>query len=327
MQHFFSADTIDDLMNDAYTHVLEQGVTIAPTNGQAKELFGVIVELKKPRARVSRSQNRERIFSALGELLWYLSGSDDVDQIAYYVSFYKDFGASVDGHVLGAYGPRLMHFDQINQVEAVIKMLKKNPDSRNAVIQLFDHRDEKYAPCTLALQFAVRDGRLVMMTSMRSNDLFWGFPHDLFAFSMIQEIIARSVGIDIGHYYHSVGSLHLYKVHEVDATEYLNEGWHDAVTMPPMPEEDPWEQIHNLLALERYIRVSSQPEIEDLQLPSHPYWRDLALLLFAYKLTVERRSDVLNEIASKIHSDYFRSIVQERADRLNARKVGPTSDH
>ncbi len=204
MHHFLSTETIDDLMHEAFTHVLNEGLCIVPTNGEAKELFGVLVELRSPRARVSRSQNRERVFSALGELLWYLSGSDDADQIGYYVSYYNEADVSVDGHVIGAYGPRLMRFDEINQVESVIQMLRKNPDSRNAVVQLFDHRDTKHAPCTLALQFVVRESKLVMMTSMRSNDLFWGLPHDLFAFTMIQEIIARSIGIDIGYYYHSV---------------------------------------------------------------------------------------------------------------------------
>jgi thymidylate synthase len=326
MQHFLSAETIDDLMHDAYTHVLSDGVSIAPTNGGAKELYGVLVELKQPRARVSRSQNRERVFSALGELLWYLSGSDDAEQIGYYVSYYTtNPTVSVNGHVIGAYGPRLMRYDEVNQVECVIQTLRKNPDSRNAVIQLFDHQDNKHAPCTLALQFMVREHKLIMMTSMRSNDLFWGFPHDLFAFTMIQEIIARSVGVDLGHYYHSVGSLHLYNKDEEKAGMYLDEGWHDGVTMPAMPEGDPWEQIHNLLALESFIRLGSQLMMEDLQLPSHGYWRDLALLLYAHKLIREGRTDALAMTALEIESDYFRSIVQDRVDRQRPRKVSSDS--
>ncbi|WP_271396141.1 thymidylate synthase [Neomicrococcus lactis] len=297
-------------------------MSIEPSNGAAKELYGVLVELKQPRARVSRSQNRERVFSALGELLWYLSGSDDVDQISYYVPYYtSDPTISVDGHVIGAYGPRLMRYDEVNQVECVIQMLRRNPASRNAVIQLFDHQDNKHAPCTLALQFMVREHRLVMMTSMRSNDLFWGFPHDLFAFTMIQEIIARSVGVDLGHYYHSVGSLHLYNKDQEKADVYLEEGWQDAVTMPPMPEGDPWEPIHNLLALERTIRLGSQLTLKDLQLPSQGYWRDLALLLFAHKLIQEGRTVDLAMVAREINSDYFRSIVQDRVDRERRRKI------
>lgn len=321
MQHYFSAETIDDLMHEAYTHVMGEGLSIAPTNGGAKELFGVLVELKQPRARVSRSQNRERVFSALGELLWYLSGSDDAEQIGYYVSYYRDPTVSVDGHVIGAYGPRLMGYDEVNQVESVIQMLRKNPDSRNAVIQLFDHQDDKHAPCTLALQFVVREHRLIMMTSMRSNDLFWGFPHDLFAFTMIQEIIARSVGVDLGHYYHSVGSLHLYNKDVEKAGMYLDEGWHDAVTMPAMPDGDPWEQIHNLLAFENFVRLGPQLEMRDLHLPNQGYWRDLALMLYAHKLIREKRTDALATMALEIESDYFRSIVQDRVDRQGPRKV------
>lgn len=88
-----------------------------------------------------------------------------------------------------------------------------------------------------------------------------------------------------------------------------------------MPEGDPWDQIHNLLALEKFIRLGAGLDTQDLQLPDQPYWRDLALLLFAYKLTREGRTDALVLTASKIESRYFRSIVQERADRQSSRKV------
>lgn len=321
MLHFLSAETIDDLMQEAYVRVLEDGIKISPSKGNAAELFGVFLELKLPLSRVSRSQNRERIFSALGELLWYLSGSDDTDQIGYYVSYYTTADVSVDGHVIGAYGPRLMNFDGVNQVQSVIRTLRRKPDSRNAVIQIFDHQDSVHAPCTLALQFTVREQKLSMMTSMRSNDLFLGFPHDLFAFTMMLEIVARSLGVEVGHYYHSVGSLHLYEHDFEAAREYIGEGWHGHVTMPPMPQGDPWDQIHILLEIETLIRRSLRLEIQDLPLPEPGYWRDLALLLCAYKLIREKRKDDLAAIAPLVESSYFRSIVQDRVDKEDATKV------
>jgi thymidylate synthase len=56
--------------------------------------------------------------------MWYLSGSDDVESIRYYISKYRD-SAESDGTINGAYGPRLFGTKNgINQIENVIRLLK-----------------------------------------------------------------------------------------------------------------------------------------------------------------------------------------------------------
>lgn len=315
-------DTVDNLMQRAYTLVLEEGYNISPSRGVAREIFGCLLELTNPRARVSRSQGRQRVLSALGELLWYLSGSDEVAQIAYYVGYYKNPDVAVDGHVTGAYGPRLLNFDGVNQLQNVVETLKANHASRNAVIQLFDHKDTDNAPCTLALQFVIRQERLVLMTSMRSNDLFLGLPHDLFAFTMLQEIVARSLGIEPGAYLHSVGSFHLYERDHAAALSYLDEGWQDAAAMPAMPPGDPWDDIHQLLELEQEIRKTSHLDVSGLKLPRVSYWRDLALLLCSRKLLLEQRTSDMLSIAAQVHSKYFRDILLERIDKEEWKEAG-----
>src|SRR5690606_18825384 len=135
------------------------------------------------------------------ELLWYLSGSNKLDFICYYLRHYKKF--SDDGKTIhGGYGPRLFDLRGNNQIENIISLLRRKRDSRQAVIQLFDANDlaeeHKDIPCTCTLQFLVRQDRLHLVTSMRSNDAFWGLPHDIFSFTMLQEIMARSLDLEIG---------------------------------------------------------------------------------------------------------------------------------
>ncbi|MDI3240233.1 thymidylate synthase [Arthrobacter sp. AL08] len=316
MKRYIVEKTMDDLMQEAYTLIIDEGLSISPSKGDAKEIFGCLLELTNPRARVSRSQSRQRIISALGELLWYLSGSDDVDQIAHYVDYYKkDPSLSIDGHVTGAYGPRLFNFDGINQLQNVVDRLRTNPDSRNAVIQVFDHQDTENAPCTLALQFVIREGKLLLMVSMRSNDVYLGLPHDLFAFTMLQELVARSLGIEPGSYFHSVGSFHLYEQNESAAGSYLAEGWQDEAAMPVMPLGDPWDDIRELLRLEEEIRLCERLELTNLKLPADLYWRDLAYLLCVLKLLRESRVSDIPSVSANIESKYFREILLERIDK------------
>lgn len=232
---YIKEKTLDDLLRAVLTILLKTSKEIKPSRGRATECIAVLLEIANPRARLSLSESRGRFTSCLGELLWYLARTNNLKFISYYLSRYKD--ESEDGKtVYGGYGPRLFG-GPYNQVDNVLKVLRKR-DSRRAVIQLFDATDisspHKEVPCTCTLQFMVRHGRLHMFTNMRSNDAFLGLPHDVFAFTMIQEIFARTLGVRLGTYKHAVGSLHLYRKNRKAARQYLNEGWQSTAPMPPM---------------------------------------------------------------------------------------------
>jgi thymidylate synthase len=218
-----------------------------------------LLKLTNPRARLSHTERKGKVFSGLGELLWYLAKSNDLEFISYYIEQYRK--ESEDGAtVYGAYGPRLFGLRGNDQFERVLDLLGRKPGSRRAVIQLFDADDlrgqRKEIPCTCTLQFMVRGGRLELVAAMRSNDAFKGLPHDVFSFTMIQEILARILGHEPGAYTHFVGSLHLYEYNLWAARQYLDEGWQPTlnVAMPPMPAGDPRPSIETVLQAEAAIR-------------------------------------------------------------------------
>lgn len=282
---YLSDATLDDLIFRVFERLLESRNRIYPTRGEATELTGVLLQLTNPRARLSRTETKGKLFSCLGELFWYLAKTNNVKFIAHYVSRYRD--ESDDGRVVhGGYGPRLFAMDnRHDQIQNVIALLKKNQDSRRAVIQLFDAADidhsaarHKEIPCTCTLQFMVRQRRLHMFTNMRSNDAFIGLPHDVFVFTMLQEIIARSLGLELGKYKHFAASLHLYKKDADGARQFLEEGWQSTeFCMPPMPPGDPWSSIKTAVKAERAIRLCREHDISQLKLDN--YWKDLLRLL------------------------------------------------
>jgi thymidylate synthase len=196
-------------------------------------------------------------------------------------------GAGQDGTtVYGAYGPRLFNKRGIDQFKNVLDLLGRHSSTRRAVIQLFDAEDiaapHREIPCTCMLQFMVRDGRLELATSMRSNDAFKGLPHDIFSFTMIQEIVANILGLKLGVYTHFVGSLHLYDSNLRASKQYLEEGWQPTqfVAMSPMPPGDPRRSIEIVLEAEASIRECRDlaASVEELE----PYWRDIIRLLEIY---------------------------------------------
>ena len=163
-------DCLDHVLHRLYPTLLENGQLHTGSRGDTLELLGVAIRILKPRARISSSENRGRLFSALGELLWYLSGSDKLEFIAPYVPRYRK--DAVDGQIQGAYGPRLSAMrGKIDQLASVERLLTKKPGSRRAVIQLFNAEDiapdHKEVPCTTAIQFHCRKGMLHMSVTLR----------------------------------------------------------------------------------------------------------------------------------------------------------------
>ncbi len=312
---YIAASTVDDLMNDVLKMLLSSPFNIKATRGKISEATGILLCLENPLARLSRSETKGTPFSALGELLWYLSKDNDLEFIKYYIPEYKKESED-EKTVYGGYGPRLFNSQgKYDQIANIIKLLKSKSSSRRAVIQLFEARDIDESrceiPCTCSLQFIIRDNLLNMITYMRSNDAYIGLPHDVFAFTMLQEIIARSVGVEIGTYKHCVGSLHLYAKNEEAATQYLAEGYQSTKKpMPPMPPDDPWSCIKVLLDVECKIRNGKDVKISDLAL--HAYWLDLARLLQIHSLAKKYKHAEIQKMQEEFSNRDYDSYIEKR---------------
>lgn len=316
---FGTHDTLDDMLHDVLKALLEEKTCVKATRGDFTELFGVNLHLKNPRARLSRSEDKSKVFSALGEFLWYLSGETKLDFIDYYVPgrFQEESDDQIT--VRSGYGERLFSFDGVNQVENVIKLLREKPSSRRAVIQLFDATDllthYKSIPCTCTLQFMARSERLNMFVTMRSNDAFLGLPHDVFSFTMLQELVARSVGMEVGEYKHCAGSLHLYKKHAARATRYLEEGYQSKIAMPPMPQGDPWVNIKSLQTYEQGLREQGAAIFQPTW---DPYWQELAHLLAAYRAYKDKNLPAVLDLTGRLRPSVYKMFVEAKADLLAA---------
>lgn len=316
---YFACETLDDLLHNVLEALLLDTTFVKASRGHFTELYGTCLHLKNPRARLSRSEGKGKVFSALGELLWYLSGDTRLDFIDYYIpnQFQKESDDQV--RVRSGYGDRLFSFNGIDQVGNVIRQLKDKPSSRRAVIQLFDATDLdgkfKSVPCTCTLQFLARDGRLNLFASMRSNDAYVGLPHDVFAFTMLQEMIARSTGNELGEYKHCAGSLHLYEEHREQAEKYLKEGWQPTtIAMPAMPNVDPWDSVKVLRRVEGELRNGKDVDIRAALLD--PYWEDLAWLLKAFRASKDENRQELVSIKDEMRSEVYKMFIQPRIDRL-----------
>lgn len=323
----FKAASLDDAMGDVLRRLLKRGTPILPAKGKAREFTSVLIELSDPRNRFSRTEGRGTLFHFLGETLWYLSGSDRLDFIEYYIPKYRGFieASRRAKRARGAYGPRLFGGGDSSQMAKILAALKgRNTDTRRAVLQIFDRSDLKPhnrdIPCTTTLQFLPRQGKLHLAATMRSNDAYIGFPGDVFAFTFIQELAAKTLGLELGTYTHFVGSLHLYDKNVGAARQYLAEGFQTPVPMPEMPDGDPWGSVDWLLKTERALRLK-RPTPSQSGIDS--YWLDLGRLLrikaFHERANVRGIVDEKRQMDSEVYDSFIRgrqAVVERRLEVL-----------
>lgn len=252
------ADDGDQLCRLALAAVLRDGQHASPRGKPVIELVEpIVLVLADPTKPFLMSPARRANYRfGMAEACWICSGSDSVEEIAKYNSRMREF--SDDGRALwGAYGPRV-----VGQLAHVVSTLKRDPDSRQAVIttwrpqvgsvdcltggyvkELYHgglvHADEsgvqwdgaswrsKDIPCTVAWHFMIRGGRLNLTVFMRSNDAWLGTPYDIFSFTTVQRAVASILEVGVGTYHHVPSNLHLYEENVADAQGLL--------LSPPVP--------------------------------------------------------------------------------------------
>jgi thymidylate synthase len=271
-----TSDNANDLYAATCREVRRQGRSVAPRGHPTLEVMGAHLRLTEPRRRLVDLPPTRQLNPAfaVAEALWILSGSDDPWIFTYnrVLETYAD-----DGRLQGAYGPRIRRWRAaLDQLSHVRTLLARDPDSRQAVVQLYDpvrdtrgHRD---VPCTLNYRFYVRDGCLDMHTSMRSNDVWLGLPYDIFTATVLHELMAGWVDVDLGTYHHHVDSLHLYDQHAESAGAI---GSHPAPGSPSMSAlAAPADQLTEVLSA---VVAGTLPTGADV-------WRPWAAVLTSYRL-------------------------------------------
>lgn len=167
----------------------------------------------------------------IGELLFYLKGENKLANIVKYSKFWEK--VSDDGENLNScYGyyiwKRIAGLNNTNnetnanlsQFDYCLSNLIQNINSKKAVITIYEGGLHSYKtndnPCTMYLQFLIRNDKLNMIVNMRSNDIWFGLPYDLPFFCFVMKMMYYQLqetysNLKLGHYTHISNSLHLYQ--------------------------------------------------------------------------------------------------------------------
>lgn len=304
-------DTFDDIYRQLLFQLAHYPMFVcSPRGSKINENLAVTLELNNPRARLLSCKKRNTNYGfAVGEFLWYWTGKQDLATMLYYNKRMKDY--SDDGKTLNsAYGYRMrkevlmtqlsskkssMELESVTQVlhghstqwEVAVQTLAQDTDSRRCVLHInrpFDQEKaakvgSKDVPCTLSLQFFIRERKLHLHVHMRSNDVMWGLTYDLFSFTLFQELmllelrkIPTMTDLELGKYYHTAGSLHLYEPHFQQAKDIVLEYGMAMDLQPPQEPIGDLKDLDEVIEVEEDLRTGECSRVLMTPLRGTPRW-------------------------------------------------------
>jgi thymidylate synthase len=248
-------------------NIIEKGRPVAPRGKMTLEILNnvITVDMQRPVMTLPERKLSYRFMAA--EAYWILSGDDTVAGIAPYNSRIVEF--SDDGaRFEGAYGPRVAA-----KLDYVVNALDRENTTRQAGMTIWreNPKASRDIPCTVAVWFSIRQGRLHAHVLMRSSDTWLGLPYDIFNFSMLGTLVCarlnelligrgESPWLEPGELTYFLVSSHLYQEHWSAATNIINaDVISECKAQQPIPSylyRDP----HHLIETLRQLRESKSDD-------------------------------------------------------------------
>jgi thymidylate synthase len=126
------------------------------------------------------------------------------------------------------------YWDNLDQVDYLLKELKENPSSRRHVTSLWNINDlDEMAlnPCVWNTQWLVKEGKLHLVVGVRSNDMALGNPFNVFQYQVLQRMIAQVTGYELGTLTFNINDAHVYERHIEGLQEQLEREDYPAPTL------------------------------------------------------------------------------------------------
>lgn len=198
----------------------------------------------------------------LHELLWFISGSTNIEYLKQHDIKIWDGWADDNGEVGPIYGGQWRNAhgihrkkvfgewqsDGIDQLQNCIDTLKDNPNSRRMIVDCWMPKllpDESIspkenpahglmalAPCHMMFQFFVRKGYILdIQMYQRSVDVFLGLPFNIASYAILLSLVAKVTDLTPGKLHWVGGDIHIYTNHVDQVRKMLRRSTFDSPTL------------------------------------------------------------------------------------------------
>jgi thymidylate synthase len=156
------------------------------------------------------------IKSIIHELLWFLQGDTNIRYLNDNGVTIWDEWADANGDLGPVYGRQWRDFGGVDQIQTLIDMIRKSPDSRRLIVSAWNPPDVPQMalpPCHTMWQVRILGGKLHLQLYQRSADMFLGVPFNIASYALLLVMLAHVTGYEPGDFVHSIGDAHIYSNH------------------------------------------------------------------------------------------------------------------
>ena len=219
--------------------VMDRGVDRPDRTGTGtRALFGAQLRFAMSDGFPIITTKRVSFEAVKAELLWFISGSSDVNDLrrlgvriwdANAEADYWKPKARFDGDVGRIYGVQWRHWRtrsgrEIDQLAEAIRLIREDPHSRRIIVNAWNPgeiEETALPPCHAFFQFFVADETLSLQMYQRSCDLFLGVPFNISSYALLLHMVAQITGLRAGEFIHTLGDAHIYHSHLEQVREQL----------------------------------------------------------------------------------------------------------
>ena len=208
-------------------HILDHGIQKNDRTGTGTlSVFGYQMRFDLQEGFPLLTTKKVHLRSVIYELLWFLSGSTQIQYLNQHGVSIWDEWADQQGDLGPVYGYQWRSWPKtdgghIDQISEVIQQIGSNPDSRRHIVSAWNVGEiEQMAlpPCHAFFQFYVADGKLSCQLYQRSADIFLGVPFNIASYSLLTMMMAQVCNLEVGDLVHTLGDAHIY-INHFDQTE------------------------------------------------------------------------------------------------------------
>lgn len=233
---------VDTIYNDLVKEIHEEGawdygekvrtVYADGTPAHTKSIIGKQVKFEADVFPMITTKN-VTYRSLFAEIWWiWLSRNNDTRELVKMGSSVWNSWRKDDGTIGSSYGyvldQKVRNIDGVlvNQVDYLLNQLRDNPSSRRHIVSLWspEHLDGgSLEPCVWSSQWIVQKGKLHLIVNQRSADLALGVVFNWAQYKLLQMIIAKLTGHEVGTMTWNFGHLHYYCRHQDKLLEQIKE--------------------------------------------------------------------------------------------------------
>ncbi|NQU82442.1 MAG: thymidylate synthase [Parcubacteria group bacterium] len=226
---------------DALQHVMENGVEKENRTGiKTRAVFGVPMRFDMANGFPAVTTKKLAFKSLTAELLWFISGSNDVKKLQELGSHIWDANAEADywkpkakfeGDLGRVYGVQWRKWkspytdEPIDQLANAIDKIKNDPTDRRIIVSAWNPAEldmMALPPCHMMFHFFVVKEKLSLLMYQRSCDMFLGVPFNIASYSLLLHMVSQVTGLEPGEFVHILGDAHIYENHLEQVKEQLS---------------------------------------------------------------------------------------------------------